>query len=345
MDNEFYIKRCLELAKMGLGNVSPNPMVGCVIVHDEKIIGEGYHILYGGPHAEVNAINSLRDKELLKDSTLFVNLEPCVHFGKTPPCTDLILESGIPRVVISSIDCYSEVQGKGVRKLVKAGVKVTQNILSTQNRELNKRFFTYYEKKRPYIILKWAQTINGYIDIKRDDSTKGPAWITNEYSDILVHKWRAEEDSIIVGTNTALNDDPQLNVRHCTGKNPVRIVIDRNLSLPKTLNLFDNKQQTIVLTEDKNEKQSNIEYIKILFDKDLPSAMLDELYKRKIQSIIVEGGRYLLDSFIESGLWDEARIFICNKTFTDGNEAPKLDGKLIAEDNIHGDKLIIMSNE
>ena len=346
MKAETYIKRCLDLAKMGLGNVSPNPMVGCVIVYNDKIIGEGYHVHYGGPHAEVNAINSVKDKELLKESTLYVNLEPCVHFGKTPPCTDLILECEIPKVVISSIDCYSEVQGKGVRKLVKAGVDVTNNVLSSQNRELNKRFFTYYEKKRPYVILKWAQTINGYIDIKRDDSSRtGAAWITNEYSDILVHKWRAEEDSIIVGTNTALTDNPQLNVRHCKGKDPVRIVIDRKLRLPKTLNLFDNNQPTIVFTEDKNEKEGNIEYLKIMFDKNLSFNILDELYKRKIQSIIVEGGRYLLDTFIEAGLWDEARVFICNKTFNEGNEAPKLNGRLISEDDIHGDKMITMSNE
>lgn len=345
MNNELYIKRCLELAAAGLGNVAPNPMVGCVIVHNDKIIGEGYHIVYGGPHAEVNAINSVKDKELLKESTLFVNLEPCVHFGKTPPCTDLIIEHKIPRVVISSIDCYSEVQGKGVRKLQKAGVNVTMNILSPENRELNKRFYTFYEKQRPYIILKWAQTINGYIDIKREKAEhKGPAWITNKYSDILVHKWRAEESSIIVGTNTALNDNPQLNVRHFNGNNPIRIVIDKELRLPRELHLFDNKQKTLVFTEEEKADEINIEYIKIDFKKALCSQILDELYRRKIMSIIIEGGKALLESFMQAGLWDEARVFICNRTFDNGSEAPLIHGKLIATEDIFGDKLVYYKN-
>ena len=330
---------------MGMGNVAPNPMVGCVIVHNNKIIGEGYHIKYGGPHAEVNAINSVKDKELLKDSTLYVNLEPCAHYGKTPPCTDLILEYNIPNVIISHLDCYSEVAGKGARKLRKAGVNVMLGTKARLSRELNKRFYTFHEKKRPYIILKWAQTIDGFIDLKRDrNKAEGAAWITNEYSDILVHKWRSEEDSIIVGSNTAFNDNPQLNVRHYYGRNLTRIVIDRELRLPVNLNLFDDTQPTIVLTEKDKNDTDNTKYVKIDFTKEICSQIIEVLYKRRIQSIIVEGGKTLLESFINAGLWDEARVFTCNCLFGEGMESPKISHNLIYTENIAGDTLLIYRN-
>ncbi len=320
-DSIKYISRCIELGRAGLGNVQPNPMVGCVIVQNGVIIGEGGHQYYGGPHAEANAINSVKDK--------------------TPPCTDLILSYNIPNVVISNIDCFSEVAGKGVKKLEKAGVNVTLGTLARESLELNKRFFTFYEKKRPYIILKWAQTIDGFIDIKRDDNSKrGATWITNEYSDILVHKWRSEEDAIMVGTNTALNDNPKLNVRHYHGRNPLRIIIDRNLRLPSHLNLFDKSQSTLVFTESDKLSDANIEYVKIDFNANVCKQMLDVLFSKKVQSVIIEGGKVLLESFINGGLWDEARVFIGNKTFEDGKQAPVISGKLVSKEEIAGDTLL-----
>lgn len=318
-------------------------MVGCVIVYNDIIIGEGFHQYYGGPHAEVNAINSVKNKELLKESTLYVNLEPCVHFGKTPPCTDFILEHKISEVVISTLDSYNEVAGKGVGNLRKAGVNVTLGIMSDESRELNKRFFTYHEKKRPYIILKWAQTLDGYISSNSKLQTPNSNHITDEYSDILTHKWRSEEDSIIVGTNTAINDNPQLNVRNYPGRNLLRIVIDRNLRLPKTLNLFDKSQQTLVFTETNPSPQSiekNLEYVYIDYKKERCRQILDVLYNKRIQSIIVEGGKILHESFINEGLWDEARVLIGNKSFGEGLQAPKLEGKIVSRENIGEDILL-----
>jgi len=343
--DELYIFRCIELAKNGFGNVAPNPMVGCVIVNNEKIIGEGYHKKYGEPHAEVNAINSVKDKELLKDSTLFVNLEPCSHFGKTPPCSDFIISNKIPKVRIGCVDSSSKVAGKGIEKLRKAGIDAKFGILEKECRELNKRFFTFHEIKRPYIILKWAQTSDNFIDFERKENESPHVnWITGNELKITVHKWRSEEQAIIVGTNTALKDNPQLNVREWQGKNPLRIVLDKKLILPETLNLFDNSTPTLVFTALQKAAKKNIEYITIDFKKDITTQISDKLIERKIRSLIVEGGKQLLESFIDNNLWDEARILIGNKTFRKGLKAPVIDGLPTSTEVVGKDKILIYKN-
>lgn len=344
--NERYMFRCLELAKFGAGSVAPNPMVGCVIVYQNKIIGEGYHQKYGEVHAEVNAINSVSNQELLKESTLYVSLEPCAHHGLTPPCSDLIVEKQIPKVVIGTIDSFAEVAGKGIEKFKKAGINVTVGVLKKECRKLNKRFFTFYEKKRPYVILKWAQTLDGFIDIDRIENEFGePTWITGELALRRVHKLRAEEDAIIVGTNTALKDNPSLTVRHCKGKNPTRIILDRKLRLPGNLNLFDGSVITLVFNSAKNKKEGNTSFIKIDFSKNIIPQILEELYNRKIQSLIVEGGKQLLESFIRAELWDEALVFEGNKKFQKGIHAPEISGKIVTTETLNSDKLIIFKNE
>ena len=343
---EAYMKRCLQLAAKGMGNVAPNPMVGCVIVYQDKIIGEGYHQKYGEAHAEVNAINAVEDKELLKNVTLYVNLEPCSHYGKTPPCADLIIEHKIPYVIIGSIDTNSLVAGKGIEKLAKAGTDVKIGVLEKECKELNKRFFTFYDKKRPYIILKWAQTKNGFIDNKRTEDNIGNALqITNRESKILVHKWRSEEQAIMVGTNTTLLDNPQLTVREVNGKNPLRITIDKWLRIPKSYHLFDKSTPTLVFTAIDMLSENNLEYVKIDFDKDVIMQISNELYKRNIQSLIVEGGELLLKSFIESNCWDEARVFISDITIGRGVNAPILNGNPVSKENIKDDKLWIYYKE
>jgi len=339
---EFYMHRCLEIAKNGICNVAPNPMVGCVIVCNDVIIGEGYHAKYGEAHAEVNAINSVKNKELLKQSRLYVNLEPCAHYGKTPPCADLIIENKIPEVIIGCVDSFSEVSGKGINKLKNAGCKVDVEILEKESRELNKRFFTFQEKKRPYIILKWAQTLDGFIDIKREaNAALKPNWITNENLKMLVHKWRTEEQAIMVGTNTALLDNPSLNAREWFGKSPLRIVIDRDLSIPLTYNLFNQQIATIVFTEKQVKSKENITYIAINFAENVIEQILTHLYEIKIQSLIVEGGSYLLKSFIDKYLWDEARFFIGNKCFNNGIAAPTIKGSLFTDELINGERLLV----
>lgn len=343
--DEKYLLRCLELAKNGLGNVAPNPMVGCVIVFDGKIIGEGYHQEYGKAHAEVNAIHSVKDKSLLKRSTLYVNLEPCAHFGKTPPCANLIVEHHIPRVVIGCVDSFSEVSGKGIEKLKNAGIDVSVGVLEKESLELNKRFFTFHNKKRPYIILKWAETKDGYIDVERINEIAGQTnnevdnWITSPLSKQLVHKWRSEESAIMVGTNTALNDNPQLNVREWKGKNPTRVVVDLHDRLPQNLYVFDKSVPTLVFSLTKQEQENNLTFVKINDSKYLIKEILDELYKRNIQSIIIEGGATLLQSFIDLNYWDEARIFVGNRKFTTGLKAPSLKGNLLTEELIDVDRL------
>jgi len=343
--NEKYINYCIELAKLGAGNVSPNPMVGCVIVCDGKIIGEGYHQKYGEAHAEVNAINSVANPALLKKSTLFVTLEPCAHFGLTPPCSDLIVEKQIPKVVIGTIDPFAEVAGKGVEKMRKAGIEVEVGILEKECRELNKRFFTFHEKKRPYIILKWAQTLDGFIDIDRTKKEFGkPTWITGDKALLRVHKMRAVEDAIFVGTKTAEKDNPTLTVRHCPGRNPVRVVLDNYLRLSEKLNLFDGTVKTIVFNSLKNEERENIIFVKIDFDVEIIPQILDELYNQKILSIIIEGGKQLLESFIKSNNWDEAYQFIGNKHFLSGIKAPQISGNIVSAEILDSDKLFVYKN-
>ncbi len=326
-NQEKYIKRCIELAKLGLGNTYPNPLVGSVIVYKNRIIGEGYHKKCGEAHAEVNAVNSVKDKSLLKHSTLYVNLEPCSHIGRTPACSTMIIANKIPKVVIGCIDTFNKVSGKGVEMLKNAGIDVVVGVLEAESREVNKRFFTFNEKNRPYIILKWAQTKDGFIDIVRTTKTQKGEWITNELSKALVHKWRSEEAAIMVGTNTAIMDNPQLDVREWTGENPMRVTIDKSLKLSQNLNILSNKIPTIIYNEAKNLKLKNTEYIKIDFRKDVVSQILKDLYSKDIQSIIIEGGEKLLNSFIKSNLWDEARIFTGNKYFKDGIKAPKINTK------------------
>ena len=343
--HEKYMYRCLELAETGAGNVSPNPMVGCVIVHENTIIGEGFHKKYGQAHAEVNAINAVKNHKLLKESTLFVSLEPCAHYGLTPPCSDLIVQKKIPRVVIGTIDSFAKVAGKGIERMKNAGIDVQVGILENECRELNKRFFTFHVKKRPYIFLKWAETTDGFIDFERSKNEFGePSWITGEKALVRVHQMRAEEDAILVGTNTALKDNPSLTVRHCEGRNPVRLVIDNHLRLPKNLNLFDGSVKTIVLNSIKNEEAGFTEFVKIDFHEKILPQILRILYQRNLQSLIVEGGKQILDSFIKENLWDETFRFVGNKLFTNGIMAPKVSGEIIHSEKINSDQLIIYKN-
>jgi diaminohydroxyphosphoribosylaminopyrimidine deaminase/5-amino-6-(5-phosphoribosylamino)uracil reductase len=343
--NEKYMHRCIDLAWLGKGNVSPNPMVGCVIVYKDIIIGEGFHRVYGGPHAEVNAINSVSDSNLLKESTLYVNLEPCAHHGLTPPCSDLIIQKEIPRVVIGNTDPFPEVAGRGIERMRKAGIEVITDVLKEECLKLNKRFFTYHNLKRPYIILKWAQTLDGFIDIERKEEKFGePTWITGETSLRLVHKIRSEEDAILVGTNTAIKDNPALTVRNWSGKNPLRVVIDKNLRLSNELNLFNPVARTIILNSKSESENESLSYIKIDFDRDIIPQVLDILYQKRILSLIVEGGKQLLDSFIADKLWDEAQIFIGNKFFFKGIHAPSFEGKLSTEELLDNDRLKIFIN-
>lgn len=345
--HEIFMKRCIELAAMGLGHTYPNPVVGSVIVHENNIIGEGYHTKAGEPHAEVNAINSVHDKNLLKNSTIYVNLEPCSHFGKTPPCADLIIEKKIPEVVIGTSDPNIKVAGKGIEKLKNAGCNVVTGILENECSELNKRFFTFHSKNRPYIILKWAQTADGFIDIERKpDEPIKPYWITNEISRILVHKWRSEEQAIMIGTNTALKDNPQLNVRDWFGINPVKVVIDRKLIIGKEKNIFQNNVKTIVFNEmtDKISNTYNQEFIKISFNENIIPQILDVLFKIQTQSVIVEGGTFLINSFYNSNLWDEARVFVGNRFFYKGVKAPDIKGDLVHHRILDKNNLFIFKN-
>ncbi len=323
--HEKYISRCIAIAKNGLGATAPNPMVGCVIVHNKKIIGEGFTSPYGGAHAEVNAINSVSDTSLLKDATLYVTLEPCSHFGKTPPCADAIIKFQIPKVIIGTIDTHSKVAGQGITRLEKAGCHVTVGILENECKEHHKRFFTFHNKKRPYIILKWAETADGFIAPLHKDKQK-PVWITNAYSRQLVHKWRAEEQAILVGTNTVLEDNPSLTTRDWEGKHPIRIVLDKKETLSKDFNVFDNQAKTLLIKETSAE------------------AICNTLYEANINSVIIEGGAKTLQLFIDAGLWDEARVFSGKSVFKEGVNAPKFSGKLISEEKIMNDTLKIYVN-
>ena len=333
-NDQRYMKRALELAKLGLGHVSPNPMVGCVIVHENKIIGEGWHQKYGGPHAEVNAIDSVEDKNLLPHSTAYVTLEPCAHHGKTPPCADLLVRYKLARVVIANKDPFPLVNGGGIKKLEDAGIDVEIGMLKNEGEDINKRFFTFLGKKRPYIILKWAQTSDGFIARENYDSK----WISNEHSRKLVHKWRFDEDAILVGTNTARYDNPSLTVRDWRGSNPLRLFIDKNLQLDPSLNLFDQSTPTVCYNLLNSENIQNLEYAKIS-EGDVIRDILADLYKRKIQSLIVEGGSTLLNSFIEADLWDEARVFTSQEKFGKGILSPHIPYTPIEVSEIHRDSL------
>lgn len=323
MIDERYMQRVLELAKSGMGLVEPNPLVACVIVHDHKIIGEGYHSIFGGAHAEVNAINNVDNLSLLKNSTLYVNLEPCSHFGKTPPCVDLIIKHQIPRVVISNQDPNPSVNGSGIEILKKNNVEVILGILSKEGENLNRRFFTYHRKKRPYVILKWAQSKDGFIDRKRTIDNQQATAISSEPSLLLSHLWRTQEQAILIGKNTALADNPSLTARRVKGRQPLRIVIDREGNLPMSLTLFNDENKTICFNEKRNESNNQISWVKINFENSL-NEILNELYKRNIISVIVEGGTYTIDQFIKNNLWDEARVFTSSTELIEGVDAPKI---------------------
>ena len=311
--------RCLELAQLGAGYVALNPMVGAVLVHEGRIIGEGWHKEYGKAHAEVNCINAVQeeDRQFISQSILYVSLEPCAHHGKTPPCTDLIIRHKIPKVVIGCRDPFKEVDGKGIEKLKSAGIEVETAVLEEECRELNKRFFTFHKKQRSFIILKWAQTADGFI--AGDDSKR--ILISNEFSNRLVHKWRSEEAAIMVGTNTALRDDPALTTRLWPGPSPVRLVIDMNLRLPGSLKVFDGSERTIVFNTIKEDEKPNLSFIKLDKEKQFVPQLMDVLYRLPLQSVLVEGGAALLQTFIESGVWDEARVIV-NGELSIGNGLP-----------------------
>lgn len=323
------MSRCLEIGSHAVGTARPNPAVGAVVVCEGKIIGEGYTSPYGGPHAEVNAINSVKEKSLLLKSTLYVTLEPCNHFGKTPPCCDLIIASKIPNVVIGCIDDNPIVAGKGIKKLQQAGCEVRLGILEKECKAHHKRFFTFHNKKRPYIILKWAQTKDGFI-APENKKEKKPVWITNSYSRQLVHKWRSEEQAILVGTNTVIQDNPSLTNRDWTGNNPIRIVLDKANSLSDTYAIFNSDSETVKLTSDI-----------IDFSNEPIKHICEFIYSKNITSLIVEGGAKTLQLFIDENFWDEARVFFGNTNFVSGIKAPQFKGKLSSEIKIKDDILKI----
>lgn len=345
MNDEFYMQRCFELAQKGAGFVAPNPMVGAVLVYEGKIIGEGWHQQYGKAHAEVNCINAVKeeDRKLIQQSTLYVSLEPCAHYGKTPPCADLIIQYKIPKVVIGCADPFEKVDGKGMEKLKTAGIEVIHGILEKEAKDINKRFFTFHTKRRPYIILKWAQTADGIIAGLSGERLL----ISNEYSNRLVHKWRSEEAAILVGTNTALLDNPELTTRLWEGHLPLRLIIDRKLTLPADLKIFNQQVPTIIFNTIKQEEQENLVYCKLNDTNSLLSQIMDALYQRNIQSVLVEGGSALLQSFIEEGNWDEARV-ITNTTLKieNGLSAPLLNNAhQIFEQQLLTDKIAIFTSQ
>ena len=359
---EQYMWRCLQLAKAGQGRVAPNPMVGAVLVHDNRIIGEGYHQQYGEAHAEVNCLASVKeeDRALISKSTLFVSLEPCAHFGKTPPCADLIIAHDIQRVVVGCRDPFSEVNGKGIEKLRQAGMEVQLGVLEKACREINKRFFVFHTQHRPYVVLKWAQTMDGKTapdtrEVVTGSGKQERLFISNAYTNRIVHKWRSQEMGIVVGTNTAFHDDPELSTRLWPGASPVRIVVDRELKLPPGLKLFDRslptivfnlKQQTEMLHADGNGGD-NLSYYQVTDDVSLVHQMINGLYRMNIQSILVEGGTQLLQSFIDEGMWDEARV-ITNRQLSIGSglPAPVLKGhRLVDSTEIFSDTITRFSRK
>lgn len=322
-----FMQRCLELAVKAEGLTYPNPLVGSVIVHNGTIIGEGYHLRAGQPHAEVNAINSVSNKELLRESELYVNLEPCSHIGRTPPCADLIISHKIPRIIIGSPDTSDKVSGKGIARLKDAGCQVKQGVLEEECRYLNRRFFTYHEKKRPYITLKWAQSEDGYIDVSREeDQPIGPTWISGKPERVLVHRWRASEETILVGAETIRKDDPALNVREWMGPDPVRLVLSNSGDLPDTAVVFNIPGKTVVFTGRSDAAFPNAETVILDGAETSARQIADYLFKTGIQSIIIEGGARVFDHFISAGLWDEARIFHGKACFGNGIKAPVADG-------------------
>jgi diaminohydroxyphosphoribosylaminopyrimidine deaminase/5-amino-6-(5-phosphoribosylamino)uracil reductase len=321
------MRRCFELARKGLGMTQSNPLVGAILVHDDRIIGEGFHHEFGGPHAEVIAIRSVEDPSLLSQSTLYCNLEPCSHHGKTPPCSMLITQKGIRRVVVSNGDPFPSVNGQGLRHLEDSGVEVETGCLEEEGFHLNRRFFHYINYRRPYVILKWAQTADGFIDLEREPGDReGPRWISNALCRTLVHKWRSEESAIMVGTNTVLTDNPRLNIRRWTGSNPVRITLDRRGRLPDNAHMLDGTQETLVFTGVDRNYAGKIRIVHADPSYTLVDVM-EELFDQQLTSIFVEGGAQLHNSFLSTGLWDEARVFKGKMSFSQGVKAPEINEK------------------
>lgn len=339
-EHDRYMRRALELAGLGVGQVSPNPLVGCVIVHDGIIIGEGWHKKFGEAHAEVNAVAAVVNKELLSGSSVYVNLEPCSHIGKTPPCADLLVHHNVNRVIVANLDPNPLVAGKGIKKLRDARIEVISGVLQQEGRSLNRRFFTFMEKGRPHVILKWAETADGFIAHENYESR----WISNDYSRQLVHRWRSEEDAVLVGTRTAQHDNPRLNVRDWYGRNPVRVVFDRFLRLSDTLHLFDRSQPTLCYNLLKHEEHQNLTLVR-LGETNFWTDMLQDLYKRGIQSVMVEGGAQTLETFIGGGWWDEALVFRSNRSFERGIPAPGPPGHLESTEKVMDDHLSIYARE
>lgn len=329
MPEKKYLHRCFQLALNGIGNVAPNPMVGGVIVYEDAIIGEGFHQKYGQAHAEVNAISNAIEngfENLLSKSTIYVNLEPCSHYGKTPPCCDLIIKHGFKKVVISNQDPFPEVAGNGIRKMMEAGIDVVTSVLEDEGRVINKRFFTYYEKKRPYIILKFAQSMDGFIAPENPDSENRK--ISNELSNKLVHQWRSEESAILVGTTTASIDNPALTVRNYSGKNPVRMVIDKECKLPLTNSVFNKEAPTLIFNDKKNQVLENLEFIKIDFNIEILNQINQIAFDKKILSILVEGGSKIHQQYIDLSLWDEIRSITAPLELINGTKSATFTGKL-----------------
>ncbi len=326
MTDEFYIKRCIELAKNATGKTYPNPLVGCVIVYNDEIIGEGFHEKAGGNHAEINAINSVKNRQLLKKSTIYVSLEPCSHFGKTPPCANKIIEIGFKKVVIGTLDSHEKVNGKGKQIIENTGVEVVTGVLEKECKDLNKRFFTFHQKKRPYIILKWAESADGFLD-----KNFNPFQIGNALTKQFVHQLRSQEHAILVGTQTTLNDNPSLTTREVSGRNPIRILIDFDLKVPVHFNIYNKEAETLVFNSVKDSQEKNVKFIKISRDNFLDNLM-EKLYENQIQSVIVEGGSFTLTQFIKANLWDET-IIIKNENLIleQGTKAPDFDFEFFEE--------------
>ena len=349
MSDEFYMQRCLQLAQNGNAFTKPNPSVGAVIVSNNSIIGEGFTAPFGGPHAEVNAIASVGDKDSLKGATMYVTLEPCSHFGKTPPCANAIVQSGIQRVVIGCLDVNPEVRGNGIQILKEADIEVEVGVLQSQCDALHKSFFVQQGLQRPYIILKWAQTKNGFMAPAEQDD-RNPFWISNQYSKQLVHKWRAQEQAILVGANTVLKDNPTLNTRDWYGQSPIRIVLDARLSTPLDSNVFNDQQKTIFIINASTEVFNSEDWKVTLFErinysKDVAKQVCQVLSKYNIQSVIIEGGARTLETFIKSKLWDEARVFEGEHDIENGLKAPAIQGRVKSKQQLLADVLTIYAND
>ncbi|HRY99128.1 MAG TPA: bifunctional diaminohydroxyphosphoribosylaminopyrimidine deaminase/5-amino-6-(5-phosphoribosylamino)uracil reductase RibD [Bacteroidales bacterium] len=320
-----YMRRCLELASKGLGRVAPNPLVGCVVVHNDRVIGEGYHFRYGGSHAEVIAVEAVHDKSLLREATLYVNLEPCSHHGKTPPCADLIIALGIPHVVIGTEDPYPVVAGKGIQRLKDAGVQVECGLLAAECHWLNRRFFSFHRLGRPYVVLKWAVTDDGFMaPAERGPGRREQGWISGNTTRVITHRWRSEEDAVMVGSRTLQFDDPELNVRHYAGRNPVRVLLDMRLEAGKAMKAMQSDARVIVINGVREGTEGHLEYRRIAGGSTMVNEVLHLLHSLEIQSLIVEGGAQILSQFIAQGLWDEARVIRGNKHFGQGLPAPVL---------------------